>query len=380
MMAALLSSISLLHADADVCRQEFDSYKAAVLKDASDVKAWDQLRICTTQLKRWRDAAEISSKVLAKNADSGDAHLLLGISLVHSKDYEKAALEFDNAIRLKPNSALPYYHYGMAELFLNKPADAVKAAQKAIELEPKNALHHSQLAYASLLLDDQAMCETEAKKAVELDPNNVAAYKVLGNLYVKQGKQADADKMFEEAMHANGRLTSAHPFTADKRELPGMESRGSHDAISTGTLAGAGAGIGASTGVGAPSGILPVTSAPAGAPAAPVPEKAPTIAPDILCRTQWEAMKKAAVEGKTEEALTYFSDYGDTREQYKAAFEHLGNRVETIFSNFGELTDCSVVLASASCKATVRNASGTMAETTVRLERNTDRVWRIRSF
>jgi hypothetical protein len=91
-------------------------------------------------------------------------------------------------------------------------------------------------------------------------------------------------------------------------------------------------------------------------------------------------MKTAMLNGRTEEGLTYFSDYGDTRDQYRGAFQRLGSRTRDIFANFGDLTNCSPVLGSVTCKAVVRNTTGTSAETTVRFERNSDRIWRIRSF
>ena len=55
-----------------------------------------------------------------------------------------------------------------------------------------------------------------------MDPNNVAAYKVLGNLYAKQGKQAESDKAFESAMHANGRLAAVQPAVERVLQRTGM--------------------------------------------------------------------------------------------------------------------------------------------------------------
>ena len=52
----------------------------------------------------------------------------------------------------------------------------------------------------------------------DLDPDDVVAYKVLGKLYAKEGRQSDADKIMVEAIHANARL-SGRSVTA--RPLPG---------------------------------------------------------------------------------------------------------------------------------------------------------------
>ena len=99
------------------------------------------------------------------------------------------------------------------------------------------------------------------------------------------------------------------------------------------------------------------------------------------CIGQWNKMKDAALDGDINEALSYYSDYLDTRDQYRDSFNQLGvPRLRSVFASFGELYDCEVVFASAHCKSMVRNAAGTVTITKIRFERNPDRVWRIRSF
>ena len=99
------------------------------------------------------------------------------------------------------------------------------------------------------------------------------------------------------------------------------------------------------------------------------------------CIGQWNKMKDAATRGDTKEALQYYSDYLDTRDQYKDAFEKMGvPRMQSVFASFGELYDCDIVFASAHCKSLVRNAAGTVVVTKIRFERNPDHIWRIRSF
>jgi len=56
-----------------------------------------------------------------------------------------------------------------------------------------------------------------AKRAIELDKNDIAAYKILSNLYTRQGRTDLASRMNEEAIHANGRVAAAYPFVPDKQ-------------------------------------------------------------------------------------------------------------------------------------------------------------------
>ncbi len=345
----------------DVCKKNFDSFKELLAKNPHDEATWNQLRVCTNELKRWNEAASIASDALAKDANIADAHLVLGITELHAKVYPKAAEEFRQASTLNSEKPAPYYYLGMADLFLNNPSEAAEAAEKAVTLDPRNATYHSQLAYADYLLGENDQCEAAAKKAVELDPNNVAAYKVLGNLYKREGRTAESDKAFEDGIHANGRIAAGTTRMAEK-----------HDNQTSGNLPGLAA---ASPAI--PSSAVPshdVQTSPVRA-AAPVGND-----PAAFCKHQWEDMRQAVENHDYEKALTYFSDYLDTREQYRQAFKRLGSRLPAVLANVGELDECEIVIAVANCKASVTGQAGTINETVVRFERNTDSVWRIKSF
>ncbi len=327
----------------ELCKQTFESYKARLEKSPEEHEAWVEFRICAAELKRWHEASEVSEAALTKNAQNADAHLLLGIARVQEKDFSKASASLNEAIRIKGDESLPYYYLGMSYLFQNKPTEAAAAAQKAVTLEPGNPSNHRQLAYAYLLLDDYAKCEVAAKKAIQLDRNDVASYKILAKLYAKMGRQADVDKALEEAMHANGRLAAVRPFVPDKVvAIPKPKAEASDDDEK---------------------------------PAEAVEED-----PIVLCKMQWEKMKQTIMTGDFMQALLYFSDYADTREQYRQAFQRMAPRLKEMFSSFEELEDCHRVLESVICKATVTNKTGTARRATIRFERNSDAVWRIRSF
>src|SRR5438876_947156 len=64
-------------AGSEFCRKNYDGYKARILKNANDADAWMELRVCTTELKRWNDAAALASTVLKSNPEQADAHLIL---------------------------------------------------------------------------------------------------------------------------------------------------------------------------------------------------------------------------------------------------------------------------------------------------------------
>jgi tetratricopeptide (TPR) repeat protein len=325
----------------DLCKQNFDVYRQKLKQNPNDASAWQEMRVCADLLKRWGEAGAISQAILESNINRYEPHLILGQAFYHAKDYSHAVDEYKEAIRLKDDLAMLYFQLGLAYLHLNQPQDAVAAGVRATELDPNNAAYHHQLAFSYLSAHDDEKCEIEAKKALELDKNDVAAYKILGNLYTRQGKQDLADKMMEDSIHANGRIAAANPFVPDKR-------------VTTEEMS--------------PNPFQP-NSAPNDT--------------EVFLKGQWERMKQSALRADVEGTVHYFSVLGETQEMYRQSLKRMGDqRMKQTFGKLGELSDCEVASdgATASCRCPVNGGSGTMLETRVHFENNPDHVWRIKSF
>jgi tetratricopeptide (TPR) repeat protein len=325
----------------DLCKQNFNEYRDRLRKSPDDGQAWSELRVCADLLQRWGEAGAIAGSLLEHGVNRYEPHLILGQAYYHAKDYTHAADEFKEAVRLKDDLAMGYFQLGLTYLHLNQPADAVAAGVRATELDPNNSAYHHQLAFSYLSTHDDENCEIEAKKAIEIDKNDIAAYKILGNLYGRQGKQAQADQMMEESIHANGRIAAAHPFVPDKRVTVEEMSPNPFQ-----------------------------------------PDSLPTDT-EVFLKAQWERMKQAARRGDIDAAAAYYSTVGNTQEAYRASFNRMGPaRMKDVFGKLGEIADCEVAGngATATCRCSVNGGSGTMLETRVRFENNPDHIWRIKSF
>ena len=69
-------------------------------------------------------------------------YLKRGAALMAKKDYGRAALEFQNAVKVTPKDAEPYYQLGLALLATGNAAYARKgvgALRRATELNPNHA-------------------------------------------------------------------------------------------------------------------------------------------------------------------------------------------------------------------------------------------------
>src|SRR5690348_17253229 len=102
----------------DVCQKNYSSLKDRVLKNPTDDQAWTELRVCTTELKRWDEAIQVVLQVRQKHKDLPQPYLILGLAQMQQKNYDRAIEHFDQSISLKSEQPLAYFQMGMAYLFL----------------------------------------------------------------------------------------------------------------------------------------------------------------------------------------------------------------------------------------------------------------------
>ena len=331
----------------NLCQKNYAGYKERIAKNPSDENAWTEFRVCTTELKRWDEAIPVALAAREKNRELSEPYLILGLAQMQLKNYERAVEHFDQSIALKSNQPIAYFQMGMAYLFLNEPAKAAQAAERATELDPSNPAHHRQQAYAELLLGDLDNAQSAAKKAIALDKDDLAAHKILAKIYAKQGNNAGMTEELALVKSAEAKFAAEHPELVKKPEpAPKPKEQQEEDEKEEATH-----------------------------------HKQEDYEIIGACINQWNKMKTDIAQGDVPGALGFYSDYLDTRDQYRESFARLGAaRLQSVFAGFGELYDCEVVFATAHCKALVKNAAGTVVVTKIRFERNPDQVWRIRSF
>lgn len=160
-----------------------------------------------------------------------------GNALFEKKDYEKAKLEYKNALRIDPTGAEPYYRLALTDEALgdlrNAFAGFMKAEQqqadyvpallkiaqymmaaeqypeaqnrldKVFAKDPGNAEAFALQAALDLRLQKYDETEKKARLALEKDPANLTAFSVLTGLYEAQNKPAEAVATIEEGVKKN---------------------------------------------------------------------------------------------------------------------------------------------------------------------------------
>ncbi|MDX1982292.1 MAG: tetratricopeptide repeat protein [Bryobacteraceae bacterium] len=132
------------------------------------------------------------------------AFLARGKRLMQDKDYARAALEFQNVLRLAPKDIEANFQLGLISLDTGRPREAYLQFQKVVELDPRNAAAHLKLAELMLAPHDRDLAvkaEEHVQNVLALNPTDNDALFFLARTRFEMGKPEEAIKYLRE-VHA----------------------------------------------------------------------------------------------------------------------------------------------------------------------------------
>jgi superkiller protein 3 len=94
-----------------------------------------------------KNALETARKAIALDPSDPLAHVMLGIVLTRSADYEEAIAAYEHAINLNPSDANAYVSMGMALALAGSPEEGIAAFEKGFQLSPQEPHNHLYFAY-----------------------------------------------------------------------------------------------------------------------------------------------------------------------------------------------------------------------------------------
>jgi tetratricopeptide (TPR) repeat protein len=126
-----------------------------------------------------------------------------GKKRLEAREFGQAALEFQNAIQMRPKDAEPYYQLGLAYLSADRVKEAVLALRKATEVDPKHAA--AQLKLVELMIrtrNERLTKDAEARihTVLTTDPSDNDALFMLAATQAQLGKPEDAEKYLSEVL------------------------------------------------------------------------------------------------------------------------------------------------------------------------------------
>jgi Tfp pilus assembly protein PilF len=128
---------------------------------------------------QFQDAQGLAQRMLQRNPNDINAHILLANSLAGLKDTEGSVAAFEKAVSLDPNRATTYAEMGSIQLYAGRKEDAEKAFRKAIELDPKSASAHVAMANYLWAAGEMEQAEAEMRTALQLDPKHMVANRAM---------------------------------------------------------------------------------------------------------------------------------------------------------------------------------------------------------
>ena len=219
-------------------------YPAAIpfLKEAADRDTDNLTQLLTLAhscllSNQYQCVLDAYHRMVALNADSAEADMLVGEALDEMKDRAGATREFRAAVQANPKE--PNVHFGLgyllwmegqteeaaqqfqaeldnapehlqamlylgdSEIQLNRMEDARPLLEKVVKLNPASSKGHVDLgiAYAATNRNQDAL--VEFKRAVALKPDDVNAHWRLGRLYRSMGKTSEATAEFNKSKSLN---------------------------------------------------------------------------------------------------------------------------------------------------------------------------------
>jgi tetratricopeptide (TPR) repeat protein len=156
--------------------------------------------------RRYEQAGESLNAALEAARRTGNCrleswcHYGLGNVYADQGRQEEAVAEYQRAIELDPQGALPHHGLGNVYVDQGRQEEAVAAYQRAIELDPKLAAPHHGLGNVYRSLGRQEEAVAEYRRAIEFDPQDASSHHELGTVYRLLGRQEEAVAAYQRAI------------------------------------------------------------------------------------------------------------------------------------------------------------------------------------
>ena len=180
-----------------------DSFHQIVALNAESAEAYmlmgealDEMKDHEGAIREFRAAEKVNPKEL-------NVHFGLGYLLWTKGQYPEAAAEFQAEIDNDPQHLQAMLYLGDSEIQMSRPNDARPLLEKVAFLSPASGMAHRDLGIIYADQDRQQDALTEFQAAIKITPNDVNAHYRLARLYRLMGKTAEAKAEFDKAASLN---------------------------------------------------------------------------------------------------------------------------------------------------------------------------------
>jgi tetratricopeptide (TPR) repeat protein len=149
-----------------------------------------------------QDAVNYFQQVASDFADSPQAHYYLGVAYSQNSNPSEANAEFQNALRISPGLPIALEALARLNLSLNHAAVAQIYAQELVEKNPSDAGYLLLLGEAYLRQGLNSQAEQQLLAAQKMSPEDPSVLLALGQFYAITKNSAQAEKEYQAARTA----------------------------------------------------------------------------------------------------------------------------------------------------------------------------------
>ncbi len=129
-------NLGIVYSDSKENEKAAQAFEEAIELNPTELAAYNELAIIYTRMNMPEKAEEVMSRIKGVGTENPDIFYNLGVNYYNSKNYVKAAEEFEKTIALKPDYALAHKYLAFALINTAEIEKALTHLKKYLELSP----------------------------------------------------------------------------------------------------------------------------------------------------------------------------------------------------------------------------------------------------
>jgi protein O-mannosyl-transferase len=175
---------------------------AAAVTTALTVVTWKQISYWKSSVTLFEHAVSVTSRNYL-------AHNQLGVLYAAQGRLGDSVVQFDEAVRSKPDYARARVGLGNTLVLQGKFDEAEKQFREAIRIDPHFVESYTDMASLMHTRGKTEEAMAYIQKALTIDPNNPKSFFLLGDIQTKQGKTDNATSQYKKAIELNPQYADA---------------------------------------------------------------------------------------------------------------------------------------------------------------------------